>query len=339
MGARNCATNPPPMRPNLWFLVPIVVLVSAAVATWQRDRVPTRAEWQAAADTVRARLAPGDGVTWAPYTQGEGRTAFAGLPMFHTRDLGTADLARYDRVWVLGALGYDAARLPAQHTLLEHTAAGNVSVDLVRVGGPKVVGDLYAHLEDALYTRHSPDGATKLCGFWSGRGWHCELRDPPETTRNCLGQAVGRRLDQKARDPECGLNPWLHVSRDVRLIGDTPRHCIWMHPMAEGAVRLTWNDAPGGDALSIDFGFSDPMVADNYAKQLRVKPATLRVLRAGIELQSIPVPAEKGWHHFETSLPSGPAPLAFELTTTATADAHFCFDPTVRMNTRPGSTP
>ena len=339
------------MRLNPWFSVPVVVLVSASVASWQHGRVPTRAQWMAAAAQVRAALQPGDGVTWAPYTQGESRVTFEDLPVFHTRDLATVDLARYDRLWLMGSLGYDAGRLPTEHERLEHFDSGNVSVDLVRVAGPKVVGDLYAHLEDTLSTWHPPSGGVRLCEFWSGKGWHCDLRDAPETTRTCLGLPVARRLELRARDPECGLDPLLHVSRDVRLIGDTPRRCVWMHPKADAAVRLTWNDAPAGDSLVIDFGFSDPMVADNYKKQLRVKPATLRVLRAGLELESIPVPASKGWRHFETTLPAGAAPLAFELTipegdapggprgAAAVADDHFCFDPTVRVKSRPGPAP
>jgi hypothetical protein len=327
------------MRINAWFLLPALVLVTAAVGAWQRSRVPSRADWQAAVARVRAGWQPGDGATWAPYTQGEGRTAFGDLKMLHVRELGTADLARFDRLWLLGTLGYDADDLGPEHTLVERSTEGEVTVDLVRVGGPKVVGDLYADLEQAVHTRHDARGGVKTCDFWSGRGWHCDLRDPPEKTRACLGQSIARRLEQKARDPECGLNPWLHASRDVRLVGDTPRHCIWLHPMAETAVRLTWNQAPGGDALVIDFGFADPMVADNYAKQIRVKPAKLRVLRAGLELASLDVPATKGWHRHALDLPAGAAPLAFEVTTSATADAHFCFDPTVRVQTRPGSAP
>ena len=105
--------------------------------------------------------------------------------------------------------------------------------------------------------------------------------------------------------------------------------------MADAKVRLTWNDAPGGDALVVDYGFSDPMVADNYRKQIRVTPATLRVLRAGTELKSINVPAQKGWRRESIDLPSGPAPLAFEIATPSTSDAHFCFDPTVRVQGRP----
>lgn len=327
------------MRINAWILLPLLVVVSALVGVWQRGRVPARADWQAAVARVRAGWSPGDGATWAPYTQGEGRTAFGDLKMLHVRDLGTADLARFDRVWLLGALGYDADDLAPEHTLVERHREGGVTVDLVRVGGPKVVGDLYAQLEQAIHTRHDARGGVQTCDFWSGRGWHCTLRDPPEKTRACLGQSVARRLEQRAKDPECGLDPWLHASRDVRLIGDTPRHCVWLHPMADAAVRLTWNEAPGGDALVVDFGFSDPMVADNYAKQLRVKPAKLRVLRAGAELAVVDVPATKGWHRQSIDLPAGAAPLAFELTTTATADAHFCFDPTVRVKTRPGSAP
>ncbi len=326
-------------KPYLWLLLPLAVLLSAGVGSWQRGRIPTRADWQAATDFVRQGLKPGDGVTWAPYTQGEGRLFFNDLPVFHTRDVSTADLGRYDRLFLMGSLGVDARRLPADDERLDHRTFGEVTVDLVRVGGPKVVGDLMASLERATVRRLYKDGRTQLCDFWSGKGWHCDHRDPPELTRQCLGQSVANRLARKDKDPECGLDPFLHVSRDVRLIGDTPRHCILYHPMANATVQLEWTEAPAGDFLSIDSGFSDPMVADNYKKDLRVKPAALKVLRGGTLLAELPVPAEKGWHHQELPLGGEAAPITFEISTTSTLDAHFCFDPTVRVRTRPAADP
>lgn len=340
------------LRGWLWLLLPVAVFVSAAVGAAQRDRVPTRRDWQAAVEAVRARLKPGDGVTWAPYTQGEGRLFFGDLPVFHTRDLATADLARYDRVFVLGALGYDAAPLLAPrgdapvHRLAEggRQTFGRVTVDEVEVAGPKVTGDLLATLDRATVRRRYTDGRERLCDFWSGQGWHCEPKAAPELVRQCLGESVAARLarhDRKQRSPDqldadCGLDPELHVSRDVRLIGDTPRHCVWFHPAAGATVQLEWTEAPAAEVLVIDEGFADPMVADNYARELHVSPARLRVLRAGTELGALEIPAQKGWRRHELPLPAGAsaAPITFEIASASDRDAHFCFDPTLRMRSR-----
>jgi hypothetical protein len=323
------------LRSKVWWLVPALVALGVVRVAVQRAAVPATADWEAAAAVVRAGLAPGDGVAWAPYWAGEGRVFLHGLPGFHLPEIEAADLARYERVWLMGAFGRDADDLPAGHRLIARQVFGGVTLDQVQVGGERVVGDLLAALEGARVERVG-GSQREACDFWDGRGGHCTLAKSPDATRACLGQPIEKRLRDRRRDPHCGLDAWLNVSRDVRVIGDHPRRCVWFHPMQGKTLRLTWPDAPAGDSVVVDHGFADQMITDHTRKEVRTRPARLVVWRgeageAGAREQvgERVVEPVKGWHRWR--LPRGSGPLVIEASTEATVDAHLCIDVTVRV--------
>ncbi len=335
---------PVPVRLNPWLLAPFAVLTGVVLTMCQSAEVPDRAAWKAATDAVRAELKPSDGVAWAPYWAGEGRLFLHGLPGFHLPDVATADLARYERVWLLGAFGRSADDLPGGHTLLARRHFGQVTLDLVQAGDERVVGDIRAVLDRVRVSRvrgEGPKEKVDACDFWDGRGWHCELKKSPDATRKCLAQPVPRRLSAfkssrrrrgKRADPHCGKNPWLHVSRDTRVIGDAPRRCVWFHPVAGKTLRLEWPDAPRADTLVVDYGFTDK-VTHNRTRDGRVKPATLKALRDGVEIGRRRIDPVWGWHRWRIAA-SGTGPLTLELSTTSHVDAHLCIDPTLREANR-----
>lgn len=324
----------PRLRPNPWILAPALVLLGVLLTWWQRSRVPARADWQAAAERVRAGLQPGDGVAWAPYWAGEGRLFLHGLPGFHLADVAQADLARYPRVWLMGAFGRDADDLPAGHRLAARERFGGVTLDLVEVGGERVVSDLYADLEQVRVVRGGRN--EQVCDFWDGRGWHCDLRRSPDATRQCLAQPVAKRLGEHRRrrsggDPDCGLNPWLHVSRDVRVIERMPRRCVWAHPIQGRPLQIEWPGAAAGDTLVVDYGFADQAVAWRNGP-VRTRPATLKVRRGGQVLGEQVVEPTQGWRRWRLPLGGEGGPLTIEITTESTTDAHLCIDPTIRVD-------
>lgn len=325
------------VRFNPWWLVPAASLLAVLLVVRQRAAVPERGDWRAAVEAITPRLEPEDGIAWAPYWASEGRLFLHGLPGFHLPEIAEADLSRHRRVWLMGAFGADADDLPPGHRLIERAAFGDVTLDLVEVGGERVVGDLRAGLEGARISRVDGRGRVEACDFWDGRGWHCALRKSPQATRTCLAQPTARRLSQRRRDPHCGLDPWLNVSRDVRVIGDHPRRCVWFHPIGGKTLRLEWPDAPAGDALVVDFGFTDQAITDHTRAETRTRPATLRVRRGldGPVLGERPAPPEKGWHRWRLPLDGQGGPLVIEAETEATTDAHLCIDPTVRRGGGP----
>ncbi len=325
-----------PRRPNLLWLAPLLVGIGALLQWWQRDEVPTRDDWKAAADHVRAELKPGDGVAWLPYWAGEGRLFLHDLPIFHLVEE-TPDFGRYDRVWLLGAFGHRGADFAEP---LQSHEFGRVTVDLIAPKEPKVVADAYATLDQLKVTRVKR-GKPKACDFWDGRGWHCRLRKSPDATRKCLGQPIAKRRSRerakvrhRRHDTRCGLDIWLHVSRDHRVVGDEVRRCIWFHPSKDFALNLEWPDAPAGE-LVLDHGFADP---SQTIPNPRTVPATLRVFQGEAELSSVKVEPRAGWKRLRVPVAKA-GTLRIEATTTSTAEAHLCIDPTIRsLSHRPGST-
>ncbi|MEZ4472481.1 MAG: hypothetical protein R3F60_17145 [bacterium] len=328
-----------------WILVPLAVVAAAGALAWQRARVPSRADWQAATAAIRAELAPGDGVTWLPEWAGEGRLFFHDLPAFQLSDPGHADLARYDRVWILGAFGRDAGDVAGGHAVLRSQSFGRVDLDLVQVAGPRVVADLRAELDQARVTRVDARGAEKACDFWEGRGWVCDLQKSPDATRACLAASTATRFARMRSDPTCGLPVWFDgpgrygvgrgpqpVARDVRVIGEAPRPCVWFNPPPGRQIqRITWDArAPEGATLVIDHGFTDHAITDHGWDEARTKPATLRVRRGEAELASWTVAPEKGWRRQEVAL-AGAGPLILEVSGESDVDAHLCIDATVRI--------
>lgn len=338
-----------PARPRfdraraLWALPPLLVLAAALRTCAVQADVPARADWAAATAHVRGALESGDGVTWVPPWAGEGRLYFHDLPAFRSGLGDDADLARHRRVWVLGAFGYDASDLSGAEAVEARLEFGPLTLEQVVPSGLAVVpgGDLRRTLDRAV-VRRVGGAESEACDFWNGQGWHCDLDQSHDRTRACLGKPVATQLRECRRTRcnragrwvgRCGLNPFLHVSRDTRVIGDAPRNCIWMHPVKGRAVRLEWPKAPAGSTLDVRYGFADAAVADYFGnrREPRTQTATLRVLRGDAVLVEQAVEPKKGWFQVVAALPPEPAPLAFEITTDSTTDAHFCFDPTVRQ--------
>ena len=315
-------------RMSPWLLVPLAALVSVAARVWQARRVPAREDWRAA--TAAIQLAEADGVAWTPYWAQEGRLFLHpfGDRAFHLLDAETADLARYDRVWLLGAFGHDASDLPTGHTV-EHTEQfGRVTLERVKVGGERVRADLRAELE-GVRVSHVRGPRSDACDFWDGRGWHCGLRHTPDKTRACLAEPIPRRLSRfkGRRDPHCGLNPWIHVSRDTRVIGAGPRRCVWLHPKAGTTVRVEWPAVADGE-LVLDWGFADQVLTDRTGPS-RTQPAQLKVSRGTTTVGALTLAPESGWHRWRAAAP-GAEPVVLEVTTANHVDAHLCVDATIR---------
>ncbi len=312
-----------------WMLVPLLVLASVVALAVQRARVPSRADWQAAAAHIEAQRQPGDGVTLVPDWAGEARLALHGLPAFPTPEPAQADLGAYDRVWVLGGWGQGAADLAGGHTVLSSARFGAATVELVQVGGDRVLGDLRTDLERARVQRRRDGGRVETCDFWDGRGWHCTLRKSPEATRACLASPTAQRLNRRRQDPHCGLDPWLNVSRDWRVIDDAPRACVWLHPIANGEVEVAW-DAPDGPTLEVRYGFTDKVIFAHDRAESRTQPATLTLWRGDTRLGSQTVEPTRGWHRWDVPWGTGSGPLRLTARTTRQTDAHLCVAARVR---------
>jgi hypothetical protein len=319
------------VRLNWWWLAPVLVLGALGATVNYRMAVPERSHWKAATDHVRTQLQAGDGVAWAPYWASEGRLYFEGLPGFHLPQVNDADLSRFGRVWLLGAFGRNADDLPSGHTLVERTVFGGVTLDLVQVGGERVRTDLYRQLQEAVVTRTAASSELN-CDFWDGRGWHCIGRKDPRTIEACLGESTRQRLQRhrRRRQPHCGLDPWLNVSRDVRVIGSAPRRCVWVHPVVGKQVKIRLPKADFGNELVLKHGFTDKVITDNYRDSPRTRPVSVQVKRGEVVIGQRTIEPVSGWREWRIETESGQAELEVLFETEVHLDAHLCIDLTTR---------
>ncbi len=323
------------MRLNAWLLAPLLVLVGVLVTANYRSSVPERSEWQVVTQHIKGVLQDGDGVTWAPYWASEGRLYLHGLPAFHLPALEDADFARYRRVWLITAFGASPAKLPERYRVAESLEFGALSLHRVEADEPRVVADLLADLDRTRVSLGQQPG--KECDFWDGRGWHCRMRLSRPRTEACLKESTAQRLSRhrRRRQPHCGLDRWLNVSRDIRVIGDYPRRCVWFHPRAGKPTRIAWTIPAGSGALVLDYGFTDKVMTDHTRPTTRTAPAKIRVSLSGESVGEVEVAARKGWRRWTKELTvDAEAELVLEASTSSTVDAHLCIDATVRGGAR-----
>ncbi len=319
------------MRLNWWWLAPALVLGALGATISYKAAVPERSDWAAAVDHVRSHLKAGDGVAWTPYWAGEGRLFLHELPAFHLPEAQDADLARFERVWLLGAFGRDSDDLPPGHTRVDRREFGGVTLDLVEVGGARVKTDLYERLNGAQVRRRGSAGVAE-CDFWDGRGWHCLGRRDKGTIERCLAESTRERLQRhrRRRKPHCGLDPWLNVSRDIRVIGAAPRRCVWVHPVAGKEVVVRLPETDFGNELVFKYGFTDKVISDHYRDTPRTRPVRVRISRDQEQIGERVMEPLPGWFVWRLPTPAGKGEVELAFETDVHLDAHLCIDVTTR---------
>lgn len=334
------------MRFNPWLVPPLIILAGVIALVVQARRVPARADWQAAVAAIRADLQPGDGVTITPAWAGEGRLFLHDLPAFLLADGEAPDLARHKRVWIIGAFGHDAADLGLRAGLSRDF--GPLTLEAVEVQGPKVVHDLRADLDKTTVTTRTQSRVT-ACDFWSGNAWYCGVRRDHARIRDCLARDTARRFRDRRRDPRCGLPAWFSgrgrytvargdqpVGRDIRVIGDAPRDCVWFTPPPKGATRyIEWPVTAQAGEVVLRYGFTDHVITDHppqVYKTVLTQPAQLKIRRGDATLGQVTAEPTRGWFTQRFSL-TGAGPITLSVQGESDVNAHLCVELTVREGT------
>ena len=317
-------------RVNALWVVPGAILLSVIGLIHSKSEVPTRSDWARAAQHVRSELKPDDGVTWAPYWAGEGRLFFHDLPAFGAPPDDLDGYHRFRRVWRMSAFGQQHEG-QTDHTVEARWQFGGVTLELLTTAQPRSVVSLYTDLPAVTVQRMRPT-RVEPCDFWDGRGWHCVSPSKVGRIRDCLTEGTPARLRRfrQRKDPHCGLNPWLNVSRDHRVIGRYPRRCVWLHPVAGAETQGRWRPKVRGQTLHLRFGFADKVVEYFKGKIPRTKPLTLKVASDNHPPSEFVVDPSPGWKNETIDLPSDLTELILSVSTSATVDAHFCLEADIR---------
>ena len=286
-------------RRLLGFTLLSLLLLATSLSVWEtmtiRSSVPSRATWSAAAQHVMSQLQTGDLVTWYPEWAGEGRLSLHGLPIKLLPHQGSVDFGEANRLWVLGAFGYDGRSIAKGKHLssrqplnvlteewIQSDESGAVSITLLQVGGEKVTEDLYKDLSDPskveIYrtSRNTFRSSTtkarhEHCNLWALNGWHCPSASPRvrEKIKQCLERPQSKQLRGRSKQRalyqldkrrwlpyiDCHLNPTEHISRDWRFIDDTPRRCLSIIPHHGRQVEIRWFISQRDQKRLLSFSF------------------------------------------------------------------------------------
>ena len=349
------------------------ITFGSVIVTYTRQQsVPSRATWNKAISFVNERLEPGDKVTWYPEWAGEARLGLHDLPILILPHHGQVDLGTAKRLWVLGGFGYSGRKLaskkhldPLQDLEMIHEkeikvlGSGPVNISLLKVVGSHVYQSIYedlSHSEIVSIHRyslqentHSPNLVYEECNFWALHGWHCspKLERSRQRVLNCLNQPQSLRLKKRSRRRDlytldrrrwlpyvdCKLHPTQHISRDWRVIGESPRKCVVIHPHQNKEVQISWWIKPlkEGSQLWFQYGWADLSVRHPF-RASRTKTLNVEISHSGQKLLKKSIKPQLGWNkkviklHKQTEDygPISPIHLSYSAPQ-GVEDSTFCF--------------
>ncbi len=163
------------------------------------------------------------------------------------------------------------------------------------------------------------------------RGAVVEVVSANGAVRACDAWAFGRW--------ECGPDAWNFVGSSEVMVREQPQTCLWMHPVADATLRVTWPDVPAG-RVSGRTALSD-LAADNAD----AGPVNVRIRWGGEEVVDREHAPERGWRRFSRMVgtpvlrdgsgderpPAATADVVLEVHAENVGQRHFC----VELNAHP----
>lgn len=308
------------------WLLPLLLAaawVEAGAHLAIRARVPSDADHAAAADHVRAHMAPDDAVGAAPaYLDPIVRQRLG--DRIGLRGAGRSDLAAYGGLWAItlhGALPPDA---PADVAPDQRAEFGPLTVLHWPLPKPNVLFDFTAELSSAKVsmTRH-------------GKQRTCPLRRGQAARGGGLGKGAIAPPTHFACQPPAEKRPHGFVGAVVvEDLSLSPRHCVWQHPSGREPLRVRFEDVPLGERLVLYGGL--------YYEHERMRegaPVDLRVLVDGRPLGRMHHVDGEGWRRVEFATGGGAAggaggdargEVVFEVTTDNPRRRGFCWSASTR---------
>lgn len=280
------------MRPIVQILLcvglPAVAIGELALAQAQAHKVPTDAEWRAAAAAAKAQKKPGDAVVVAPAWAGPlGRKAIGEVDptMIDLATVAKSDLETAQRVLELSIRGQDDPDTKG-FKLIAEQAFGPVKLRTLENPHPdKLVRDLVTELGPTTLVSHV----------------HATIGADP-----CRWEHGGTRIPNLFTGPATPVDRFMCPPNDpswtfvgVTAITDlswTPRRCILMHPTENDTVSVLYPPGPIGKKVVAYVG-----IHVFQERDLSKSPVHARVSVAGKEVAHARHKDGDGWLRFEGS--------------------------------------
>jgi hypothetical protein len=283
-------------RIALCALLPVVGIVELALAESQKRKVPTDADWHAAATAVRAVKKPTDMVIVAPrWAEPLGREAIGDVDksMIDFRTVGRADLEAVQRVVELSIRGEDDPQTKGWK-LTDERKFGAVKVRVLENPKPdKLIRDLVEEMGEgtpAVKLPLGPDGAP-----------------PPNVApvETCRWETTPSRIPNLFQGPPLPTSHFLCPPFELSWswVGATmitdleyvPRRCVFMHP-SDRATALNYPPRPIGHKVVAYVGLQA-----HLERELAHPPVNVRIEVGGKEVAHAHHKDGDGWLRFEGS--------------------------------------
>jgi len=291
----------PPRRPRLPLVLLALVMLLAAVEVGatlvQHARVPSDADWNAAARKVRAERKPGEPVLFAPHWVAPlGRLHLGDQLPMELQLL--SDVDRYPRVFEVSIRG-------ARHPWLE----GQRATSSWQLGGVRV----------ALYQRPTP---AQVRFDFTHNVRQAQVTRIGRDVVHCPFRATDSRF---ACDPARG---WNWVGSYLAEVNHQPYRCIFVNPVDGHVMRITFPAVVLGGSL---VGYTG---IDDFENRKRSKePVLLKTLVGPRQVGAIQHQNDWPWHRFTIDtheLAGQTHPVSFEVTATRAYARSFCFSAETR---------
>ncbi len=291
-----------PQGRNLSRLLPAAILIFCACFSFLGHaflfRDPTTPQdWKAAAEFAKTEISVGETIRVEP--------VWSDAPLVYLGEVGT----RIDRRSTLldeDRYGESGTLILAENSRIEDAVrnlGGNLKAERVTPFGS--VSVIHVAYPEDIYS------------------WNARTALPQASLQRITGDAVedcktwdpiDRRWDCTRRDK------WVYVRDMVKEVGNEPRSCVFMHPLAGKTVRLTY-DVPKGKNLIVRAGLD--LRASRSVRGTDVKFA---VKKDGVVVATKVVPATSNeWYRLDVPM-GGPSKVSFEVESQKVFDRYFCFD-------------
>ena len=308
-----------PARTNRWawaaLAVPLAAVVELVAQQVIQARVPTPAQWRAAAAYLRTAKQPNDLVTSAPlWTDPLARQYFADvIPL---ADAARPDATRYRRALVATIRGGENPDLRGWRET-GHRDFGRITVRTLENPHPAAVRyDFVDHL-------HPPDAEVlRVVGEAPAP---CQFRTGLPVAGGGLG---GGALAGPSRYL-CPAEGWNYVGPTIiEDMEHRGRRCLWSHPVQGGVMVTRFHDVPMGATIHGHHGIAyEAERGDDFGNM--GGPVELRVLVDGAEAGTSVHRDGEGWKTFDVDTRAWAGTsrtVTFEVRAADAGNRHYCFE-------------
>lgn len=287
---------------NLLRLVPAVILIFCACFSilghaFLFGDPTTPDDWKAAADFVKKNLSDGETIRVEP--------VWSDAPLVYLGDVGTR-IDRRSELLVEDRYGESGTLVLAENARVDNALSnlgpGLQTLTVTPFGSVSVVHVRYPVDVYSWNARTTLQGASlqRIAG---------------ETVEDCkVWDPIDRRWDCGKRDK------WVFVRDMVREVGNEPRSCVFMHPLAGKTVRLTY-DVPAGKNLIVRAGLDLRASRSVRGTDVKFEVKTDGKLMA----TKVVLASSNEWFRFDIPM-NAASKVSFEVATEKVFDRNFCFD-------------